>query len=458
MTRASLLLLLASCGDNTIPHAAYEARGGSRIQLEIYAYDDGTRQWDPSVFVDRERGEQCTVARWSDGYTYCTPPSFPTVYSDAGCVDGELGRWLQTGEPPAYFFREHTLPTGEAVSRLFSRGEVVAAPAKTYEITNGRCVETPAIGWTYYALGAQVRQDELARVKRVDDKDESRRLALDVYTTDDGLYVPIELGRPLLRDRELGGECKVIDQANSPVTTCEPLFASEPEFSREMTCAKRDVLVLEAGLEVPDMLVVEEDGCRTFARRGAELEPASLSLFLRIGSGCVSIIPPATAHLFEVGEVFDVPQLARTHEPTERRLQRVLLTDGETTVVDSLLFDRELGVDCVRTAIGGGVFRCLPANTLAAVTPYFTDPACLDPIQVSLVETGACDPGTRFAIDNRGPEPVVRPLVAPYGGKLYEVSTADTCLEYIPPKREVPFTIGAPMPPSAFVTAQLVTE
>ena len=456
--RFVVVLLLASCGDNTIPHTPYEARSGSRIQLEIYAYSDGTRQWDPHAFVDTQRDERCTIARWSDGYTYCTPSSFPTVYADAACVEGELGRWLATEQPPEYFFREYTLPSGEAISRLFTRGEVVAAPATSYEITNGQCVETSSIGWTYYALGAQVRQDELARVKRIDDKDESHRLALDVYTTDDGLYVPIELGRPLLRDRELGGECKVIDQANSPVTTCEPLFATEAELSRDSKCMKRDVLVVEMGVAAPDMLVRDVDGCRTFAHRGAELAPEGLALFLAIGENCVSIIPPATSHLFEVGTPFDVPQLQRVHEPTERRLQRVMLTAGTTTVVDSLLFDRELGVDCVRTAVGNGMYRCLPANTLAAVTPYFSDAGCLQPIELSFVETAACDPGTRFAIDNRGTEPVVRPLVAPFAGRIYEISTADTCLEYIPPKREVPFTVGAAMPPSAFVTAQLVTE
>ena len=128
-------------------------------------------------------------------------------------------------------------------------------------------------------------------------------------------------------------------------------------------------------------------------------------------------------------------------------MQRKEMTRKEVVVVSG-----------VRTAIGDGSFRCLPANTLAAVTPYFADPSCLEPIEVSLVETGACDPGTRFAIDNRGVEPVVRPLVAPFAGKLYEISTADTCLEYIPPKREVPFSVGAAMPASAFVNAQLVTE
>ena len=168
------------------------------------------------------------------------------------------------------------------------------------------------------------------------------------------------------------------------------------------------------------------------------------------------MIPPADAHLYEVGEPLELARLQRTHEPTERRLQRVLLSDGETTVLDSLLFDRELGIDCVRTEVGGG-YRCLPANTLATVRPYFADTACLQPVEISFVQSGACDPATRYAIDGRAAEPVVRPLVAPFAGKLYEISTADTCLEYIPPKREVRFTVGAAMPSTAFVDA-LLTE
>jgi hypothetical protein len=171
----------------------------------------------------------------------------------------------------------------------------------------------------------------------------------------------------------------------------------------------------------------------------------------------VSVNPPLDAHLFEIGESFDVPQLMRKHEPTEHRLQRILVTDGVTTVVDPMLFDSELGVDCVRTFVGQG-FRCLPANNFATVLPYFADPICQEPIEISLVEAGPCDSATRFAIDYRGPEPRVRPLVAPLQTPLYEISTADTCLEYIPPGRQKPFTVGDAMPPSAFVDAQLVIE
>jgi hypothetical protein len=180
-------------------------------------------------------------------------------------------------------------------------------------------------------------------------------------------------------------------------------------------------------------------------------------VFLPIGPSCVSVNPPSDAHLFSIGTPYEAPVMMRTHEKTDRRLQRILVTDGVTTVVDSMLFDRELGVDCVRTFVGAG-YRCLPANTFATVQPYFIDANCVTPIEISLVENGACDPATRFAIDHRGNEPAVKPLVAPFVGMLYEISTAETCLEYIPPARQVPFTVGATVPPSAFVSAQLVVE
>ncbi|HLL22366.1 MAG TPA: hypothetical protein VK427_09555, partial [Kofleriaceae bacterium] len=366
------LLLLASCGDNTTTREPYEARSGDRIALRTFLYSDGTRQWDPTVYFDRERGERCTIQRWSDGNTYCTPPAVPTVYTEPTCVDGERGRWLSTQAPPTYFYREYTLIGGEVASRLFGNSGVVAAPAVTYELANGRCVETLADGWTYYALGEPLLTDAFARVRHVR-AEGTERLGLDVYTTDDGLYVPAQAERPLLRDRVLDDECQVVAQPNQPTTACEPRYAGAIELSRDASCATKDVLVTEATTQVPEVIVVETDGCRHYARRGAEI--AHVPLFLPLDSSCIAVSPPADAHLFEIGSAFDVPVMTRRSEVApERRLQRVLVSDGQTTVVDSLLHDRELGIDCVRTEVGDS-FRCLPANTFATVLAYFRDPA-----------------------------------------------------------------------------------
>ena len=257
--RALALLAVVACGDNTSVRVPYEATSGDRIQLLTYTYSDGTKQRDANVFLDRARQEHCGVQRWSDGNTYCTPTAHPTVYTDPGCVDGEVGRWLASEIARHYFYREYTLNNGEVISRLFARGQEIDAPLMTYELANGRCVATSSAGWTYYALGPAVTQEQLARVKRRTANEGDERLGLDAYTTDDGLYVPVESGRPLLVDRELGFECKVIDRPNAPGTTCEPLFAAEPEFSRDSRCVRRDVLVVEAGVAVPDVLVEDAD-------------------------------------------------------------------------------------------------------------------------------------------------------------------------------------------------------
>ena len=446
------LLLVMGCGDNTIPTLPYEARSGARIELRIYQYSDGTQQWDPNVYYDRELQERCAIQRWSDGYTYCTPTARSTVYTDPSCESGELGRWLATQPPPDYFYREHTLIGADVISRVFRRSGATPAPAQVYEISGGRCVETPAAGWTYFVLGDEIPRAGFARIKHLS-AEGRERLGMDVYVTDDGLYVPVWSDRPLLRDRVLDNECRVVERPNSPTATCEPVAPGEAEFSRDSQCAAVDVLVVEASAPVPDVVVRSTEGCRSYARRGAEIP--HVPLFLPIGDSCVSVQPPPDAHLFEIGAPFDVPVLAREHEPSERRLQRILMTDGETTVVDSLLFDRELGVDCTRTLVGG-TYRCIPAHTFATVVPYFRDPACVEPIDISLVLAGGCDPPTRFAIDHRSGAPAVRPLLAPFAGKLFEISTADTCLEYIPPRRQVPFTVGAAVPPEMFVDAILL--
>lgn len=456
MRRLWLLLgLTGACGDNTRPRDAHEARSGERIALRTFVYADGTRQWDPAAFFDRERMETCTVQRWADGYTYCTPPAVPTVYSEPNCVDGELGRWLATQPAPNHFFREYTLIGGEVITRVFRRIGEVAPPATTYEITAGQCRETSSLGWTYYSLGAQLPSESFVRVRHESAVGESR-LGLDAYATEDGLYVPIEDGGPLLRDRALDNECRVVARPNAVETTCEPVYAGEAQFSRDAQCATKDVVVIEATTAVPEAVVRDDDGCRSFTRRGQEI--AHVPLFFPLGPSCVAVNPPPDAHLFELGAAFDVPVLARTREAVPgRRLQRVLASDGATTVVDGLLYDSELDVDCVRTQLGDAI-RCLPANTFATVLPYFRDAACTEAIEVSLVEVGACDPTTKFAIDNRGSAPVVRPIGAPYEGTLFEISTADTCLPYLPPARQRPYLIGEALPLERFADAQLVIE
>ncbi len=453
MHRLLLIVGFVGCGDNAIPHDRFEARSGDRIKLRWYAYDDGTRQWDPLAFQDTARDERCTVQRWSDGYTYCTPTAMPTVYSDPACTD-EMGRWLATQQPPSYFFREYSLIGEDVVSRIYRRADGRSAPETTYELDHGNCVATTSTGWNYFVLGAEVPRETFARVRLLTAIG-SERLGLDAYTTDDGLYVPVEHERPELFDRTLDDQCRVLDRPNQPTTICEPALVGEAEFSRDPACGSTDLLVTEASQPVPAVVAAETAGCKSYARRGSEI--ASVPVFLPIGDACVSVNVPADAHLFEIGGPFDIPVLERRHEETGHRLERILLTDGVTTVVDSLLFDTTLGVDCSRV-FADAMYRCLPATSLAQVFPYFSDPTCVSPIELAFVETGDCDPATRFAIDQRGTEPSVRPLVAAYPGRIYEISTADTCLEYIPGGRQIAFTVGAAMAPQAFVGARVVVE
>src|SRR5689334_974050 len=89
LMRLLFVLALAGCGDNGLDRGA--AHSGSRLKLGWYEYSDGTRQRVRDWYFDRERGERCTPARWSDGSRYCTPASDPAVYVDLGCQTA-LGR------------------------------------------------------------------------------------------------------------------------------------------------------------------------------------------------------------------------------------------------------------------------------------------------------------------------------------------------------------------------------
>ena len=76
------------------------------------------------------------------------------------------------------------------------------------------------------------------------------------YATDDGLYVPYETDRPVLRDFELDDECKIAARPNSAETTCDPAYPGEAKFSRDPECRAPDVLVVKEDVTGPHKRIV----------------------------------------------------------------------------------------------------------------------------------------------------------------------------------------------------------
>src|SRR5436190_10569272 len=61
--RVLVVVALVGCGDNVVP-ATPEPANGSRLKLQLLAYDDGTEQLAPGVYFDAERAETCRPLGW----------------------------------------------------------------------------------------------------------------------------------------------------------------------------------------------------------------------------------------------------------------------------------------------------------------------------------------------------------------------------------------------------------
>jgi hypothetical protein len=138
----------------------------------------------------------------------------------------------------------------------------------------------------------------------------------------------------------------------------------------------------------------------------------------------------------------------------------VWLTAGDVELPDPLLFDDDPArqAECRRISVDGGT-RCLPALGLVMDVAYFRDDICTVRAPFALVASGSCDTPAPYAYETVPADGiVVHTLAEPYPGTLYEISTADTCLPYIPPPRFVPHLRGPALPLAAFPSAHLVIE
>src|SRR5437870_244567 len=87
-----LALIVAACGDNLQPQdALFTGLSGSRIKLQWYLYQDGSKQIEPTSYYDTQLHVPCAKTLWDDGIARCTPIADPSVWIDAECTM-ELGR------------------------------------------------------------------------------------------------------------------------------------------------------------------------------------------------------------------------------------------------------------------------------------------------------------------------------------------------------------------------------
>ncbi|HEU0032476.1 MAG TPA: hypothetical protein VFQ53_17710 [Kofleriaceae bacterium] len=432
MKSAALLIALIACGDN-LPGPT--TRSGARIQLVAQEFADGTRHLDPTLY-DRARDEPCVPTRWSDGFHYCAPiTTAQTVFADAGCTT-ELGRVV--GDPPAYLVHPFWVVDRFYPSRLYARGDEVAAPAETYVLRDGRCDgPTPvAPGERFFTLGAELAVTSLASIARdvVDD-------AIVVESSRDGMQRPVAIYDPALAI-----EC-VLDRLDDTTARCVPPVAPTAVYFHDDACSAPELSV-PARDPVPEFATVYDAGrdCTTYFEVATQV--GSTPLYRDVGGTCTMFFAPSDEHQFLLGAPLALQALTRARlDDGGPRFERIAVGPLE----DPALYDRELGVECVPRALAGEL-RCLPSA--AAVTPVFDDALCTQPSLVAEVPRARCDvplPPARFALHDGAYHEVLAPAPT-----VYELTTGDRCVAYTPDANVALHQLGPAVPLDRFGAAMLV--
>jgi hypothetical protein len=396
------LVVASACGDNARPDEAM--RSGDRLRLIAYEFADGTRSFDQRVFHDRERREDCTIELFSSGERYCMPVTAggTTVFTEDSCTRA-IGA-TPAGEPPEYFVRSFLLHGTSLPSRLYRAAAPTDEPMFVWEQRDEFCLgPLPAPAQhSFFLLGEEITTAELVRVRELHTATEGR-LTIGIDETDDGWRMPGAL------TDEVSGPCELLPSANAATAPCLP--AERATQFADATCTQALARAeLAAHRDV-------DSGCWSLLEPG---EPFAGQAYERIGETCVAI--GTSEPLFSAEATLEVAALARTPIVQTRRLLSIEL--GSLTR-DTFLHDTVLAADCEVIAAEDG-YACVPHAALQPL-PFFDDAACIVPIEVAFVPTGACEAPSLFAGRQR--------IGARRAAPIYELTTGDRCAAYAPPAR-----------------------
>lgn len=436
-----IALLVAACGDNTVPSdPLFVGLSGSRIKLQWYLYQDGSKELETAAFYDAFQHGRCAPARWADGVTRCTPLGDTTVFGDAECAM-EVGH-IGTDRKP-YFFRRVELVEGERlVTHVYRAGSRLdVGPTAFYELRDGTCTAIPEpTTFGYFALGNEVRD----LVEVWSEMIEGDRLGLQTLAGYDHLSAPVGY-----HDLQLGFDCRPASigadrAACIPTTTVRADYFADHYCEVPAVLADDEEAVAPRAIELPD-----PNGCTTYHAAG---EPYRGFVYQRIGDACVLVGAQRAA--YRIGPPLDLAPITRTREPARgKRLQRIVVeADGKRTL-DGRLFDTATGGEC-HSFGNGELAMCIPSTALAGARVY-TNPTCTRERLVADVPPRQCE-RSAFAVVE---EKTIHLIGEPSTGALYTLDEFGNCFARgMPRGGAVPHVLGPPVPSETFVAGVVFSE
>lgn len=425
----------AACGDDRPHEDLFTAQSGGRLALYWYGYPDGTRQSEPDAFYDTAQHTRCRPDRWVDGVVRCVPIADQVVHRDAACTE-LIGRALTTDEPT--HFLDYDAVEGELLpSRAYVAGDEVDVNEFYVEV-QGQCYgpyfSLPEV--EYFAIVGEVAGHDLVPIRETEAG--SGRIGLKLRVSDDGMRVPFGV-----RDRVLDADCTPTAQPDG-TATCDPVESTLALYFHDPACAA-PVVTVSPFAEPPVVArVVDAAGCSRYHGVGGEL--VVNALYRRQGDVCVPAIVSPRPRTFEVTAPLALPSLTRTVEAVPgRRLQQIILADGELRFPDERLFDTATRADCVRQDLDE-VTRCIPA-ALAPSLDLFT-PTCVITAPVAELSPRTCElPSFALGTDQLGI--TIHAIGDPVAAPMYHWE-ANQCTEYEPARGTTLHTLGPAIDPTAF--------
>lgn len=444
---ALVLLVVTGCGDNTIPRDPDSAISGARLRVIRHVFDDGTRQLETEWLHDRARDERCAPAVWSDGARYCTPSSEPAVFVDATCT--LLVGKAPVGTTPAYFRREYVQRGQPLPSRLYEARDRAGAPPFVWQLLDGQCIGP----WDadpnadYFGLGPEITSAAFVRVAKTESSTGGTRLVHSVYTSDDGLQLPITR---VMRDPLLDVDCAPAARSGAEHATCVPAMPLAAYF-RDDGCDE-PVLAIRSSDERPTFVMYPDaSACPRYAAIGDAI--ALPEPFRRTAAGCERAIASNDDRFYAIGAELDLVRIERSSiEEAGHRLARIELRDGDRVVEDARLVDTDLAIECERVPTPEGD-RCLPAAKLSAERePTFRDDLCSEPLALVLLPAASCEIPTHVA------DGAIAHALTSYTGAIYHLSTGDRCLPYSIAGTAQSYELGPSISLAAFAGATIVID
>lgn len=434
----ALALLIGGCGDNLHVDDVFEATSGSRLKIEWHLYEDGTRQAETAVFYDINVHARCTPQLWIDGAIRCVPIAEDAIYIDATC-DNVVGRGRAI-EKPTHFIGYDALAGTSLPARLYRAGPMATPVAQFYEKREGICrgpFQNPS-DLTYYELVDEIAGSDLVEIR--DEETGVGRLGIQIRSTADGVSLPIGL-----RDRDLDAKCAPMPREDGSFQ-CAPIDTAVATVFHDRVCEEFAITVSDA-VAVPTLArVADPSGCARFHAVGAEL---SGPVFRREGEMCIRMVAVPGRRVFALAAELDLPVLGRTIEDvSRRRLQRIVLGEGDLRFVADRLYDTATRADCQRRTIGDAV-RCLPA-VVADASVLFTS-SCAVEVQVAEIPQRTCEP-IGFAVATTADGMAIHAIGDRAATALYQF-TGGTCQPYAGAPGNVVRMLGPPIAPETFSRA-----